>query len=81
MHCSRVDAFRHRAAAIFGDGSAERQRLPGLTLTLVWGAHHRCHARVRSGSERGTRDKGHPVLVVADIERRARGGESGLGEL
>lgn len=33
MHCSRVDAFRHRADAILIDRLAVGYRLPGLTLT------------------------------------------------
>jgi hypothetical protein len=33
MHCSRVDAFRHRAAAIMADHAAPSHASPSLTLT------------------------------------------------
>jgi hypothetical protein len=33
MHCSRVDAFRHRAAAIITDHAIAGYLYPGLTLT------------------------------------------------
>src|SRR6516225_9339636 len=35
MHCSCVDAFRHRADAILVDRPAVGYRLPGLTLTRL----------------------------------------------
>jgi hypothetical protein len=35
MHCSRVDAFRHRAAAIIADRAVTSYVKPGLTLTLA----------------------------------------------
>jgi hypothetical protein len=34
MHCSRVDAFRHRAAAIIADRTPVGYVYPWLTLTL-----------------------------------------------
>jgi len=35
MHCSRVDAFRHRAICIIADRGTASHVLPGLTLTSV----------------------------------------------
>src|SRR6516164_6008380 len=40
MHCSRVDAFRHRAESILVDRLAEDHRLPRLTLTRFGTPHH-----------------------------------------
>jgi hypothetical protein len=34
MHCSRVDAFRHRAAAIIADHAAVSHASRSLTLTV-----------------------------------------------
>jgi hypothetical protein len=42
MHCSRVDAFRHRAASIIADRAAASHVYPLLTLI---GAHRRCEER------------------------------------
>ena len=62
MHCSRVDAFRHRADPIIADHARVSHVYPGLTLIRAL--------------ERVPRDKGHPPWIVADIEMRARGGKS-----
>jgi hypothetical protein len=34
MHCSRVDAFRHRAKAIIAYFTVASHAYPGLTLTV-----------------------------------------------
>ena len=68
MHCSRVKAFRHRAAAIIADPGRVSQLVCRLTLTR----------RVRKGV---ARDERHSPGIVADIEMGARGGEAGVRQL
>jgi hypothetical protein len=57
MHCSRVDAFRHRADPIMVDPPARGHAELGLTLT--------------GRRKRMPRDERHPPRIVPDIEMRA----------
>ena len=66
MHCSRVDAFRHRAAVIIAHPAAGSHVYRWLTLTAA--------------IKRVARDKRRPPRIVTDISRRARRRESGGGE-
>jgi hypothetical protein len=62
MHCSRVDAFRHRAVLIIAD--LARPSHAKLWLTLMG------PARQAKASERMPRDEGHPPRIVPDIDMR-----------
>jgi hypothetical protein len=44
MHCSRVDAFRHRAAAIIADRAAVSHASRSLTLTMRGRIQKACRA-------------------------------------
>ncbi len=66
MHCSRVEAFRHRAKAIIADHPGVSHVYLLVTLT--------------GRGERMPRHKGHPPRIVPDIAVGARGGEAGGGE-
>jgi|SRR5271169_1179898 len=80
MHCSRVDAFRHRADPIFVDRAGEGHFLPRLTLTGARSAKREtgftCKSPRLLRRKRVPRDKGHPPRIIPDIERRARGAKS-----
>ena len=59
MHCSRVDAFRHRAVLIIADHAAVSHACSILTLT-------------GGGEAQGVpRHEGHSPGIVPDIEMRA----------
>jgi hypothetical protein len=62
MHCSCVDAFRHRAAAIIADPTPVSHGKLSLTLTRP--------ARHAKASERMPREEGHPPRIVPDIDMR-----------
>ena len=61
MHCSRVDAFRHRAAAIMRDRPARGHLLRRLTLTSRHGAIRFC---VRSGPKYQAESAGRATNVI-----------------
>ena len=72
MHCSRVDAFRHRATPIIADPAAMSHAR--LRLNPV-------NPNPPAASEGVPRDEGHPPRIVPDIDMRPRGGKSGCREL
>ena len=72
MHCSRVDAFRHRAGRIMAD-----RRAAGHACARV----NPNRPRSTQASERMPRDEGHPPRIVPDIEMRAGGGKSAAASL
>jgi hypothetical protein len=61
MHCSRVDAFRHRADPIIADPATRGHACRALTLMRS----------IVTNLESVARDEGHPPRIVADIEMGA----------